>query len=74
MEKRVLSEKVKDKEDIQVVHSDFSMAHYDHKCSKCGFDKAELIEQGINYSDEDNVMKYKCGRCGHVDDVTEKAK
>ncbi len=74
MERKVFSEKIKEKEEIKVVHHEHSMATYDHRCPKCGYDKAELIEQGINYSDEDNIMKYKCGRCGHVDDVTEKAK
>jgi len=38
-----------------------------HKCSKCGYEKAELIEKGVMYTDEDYAYYFKCGRCGHVE-------
>lgn len=43
------------------------LATYDHVCSKCGFDKAQLISKGIWYTDEDEVQEYVCGRCGNHD-------
>lgn len=42
------------------------VAVHDHKCPKCGYDKAELIEISCFYSDEDNIYRMKCGKCGHV--------
>lgn len=38
-----------------------------HTCKKCGYDKAQIIELGCYYSDEDEVIRYKCGRCGFVE-------
>ncbi|MBW3023146.1 hypothetical protein KY308_03515 [Candidatus Woesearchaeota archaeon] len=48
------------------------LAVYPHKCKKCGYEKAQLIECGIWIADEDCVVKYKCGKCGFVEDVSEK--
>ena len=45
------------------------LAVHDHICSKCGHDKAELMEIMPFYSDEDSVMKMKCGKCGSVDQL-----
>ncbi|MBR9702068.1 hypothetical protein GOV13_04045 [Candidatus Pacearchaeota archaeon] len=39
-------------------------ATYEHVCEKCGYDKAEVIDMGIFYSDEDNLILLKCGKCG----------
>ena len=39
-------------------------ATYGHKCPKCGFGKAQVIDVGIFYSDEDNLILLKCGKCG----------
>ncbi|MBU2503567.1 MAG: hypothetical protein KJ879_00740 [Nanoarchaeota archaeon] len=39
-------------------------ATYKHKCPKCGFGKAQVIDVGIFYSDEDNLILLKCGKCG----------
>lgn len=50
------------------------LAVHDHICSKCGFDKAELIEISCSYSDEDNCYRMKCGRCGHIDTLEGKLK
>ena len=47
-------------------------ATYKHKCEKCGYDKAEVIDMGIFYSDEDNLILLKCGKCGHVERVGRK--
>ena len=43
------------------------LAVHNHICSKCGYNKAEIIEKGIWYSDEDQVVIYKCGKCGNTE-------
>lgn len=62
-EKGELGEGAVDKENV--------FASYEHKCSKCGFDKAEFIDAGVFYSDEDNIYMIKCGNCGAVERVGE---
>ena len=49
-----------------------TFATYNHKCEKCGYYKAEVIDVGIFYSDEDNLILIKCGKCGHVERIGEK--
>jgi len=39
-------------------------ATYFNKCQKCGYDKAQIIDMGVFYSDEDNLIMLKCGKCG----------
>ncbi len=34
-------------------------ATYKNICKKCGFDKAEIIDLGVKYSDEDNLIFLK---------------
>ncbi|MEK6830012.1 MAG: hypothetical protein AABY15_07895 [Nanoarchaeota archaeon] len=48
------------------------MATYLNKCSKCGYDKAQIIDMGIFYSDEDNLILLKCGKCGHSERIGRK--
>ena len=50
------------------------LAVYDHKCKKCGYGKAELIEMSSWYSDEDNTYQYKCGKCGFIEQMEGKTK
>ena len=42
-------------------------ATFPNICKKCGHDKAQVIELGIWYSDEAGVVRYKCGKCGFVE-------
>lgn len=73
MEFKIFSEKIKKKDDkIEIVTEENHLAAYDHKCKKCGYNKAELIECGIEIADEDCRIRYKCGKCGLVEDVSEK--
>lgn len=44
-------------------------ADYDNVCKKCGYDKAEVIDQGPSYSDENNVILLRCGKCGYSERV-----
>jgi DNA-directed RNA polymerase subunit M/transcription elongation factor TFIIS len=59
-------------EKIEVATEENPLAVYPHTCKKCGYEKAQLIECGIEIGDEDCRIKYKCGRCGQVEDVSEK--
>ncbi len=52
---------------VEVVSDDNPLAVYDHQCRKCGHGKAQLIEMLANYSDEDNIYWYKCGKCRYVE-------
>ena len=49
-----------------VVKDENTYATYgDFKCPKCGHDKAQVLDAGASYSDEDNLILLKCGKCGH---------
>ncbi len=50
------------------------LAVHDHVCKKCGHGKAEMLEIGAFYSDEDSVVKMKCGKCGIVEQLEGKVK
>jgi DNA-directed RNA polymerase subunit M/transcription elongation factor TFIIS len=47
-------------------------ANYNHICKKCGFNKVQIIDMGIFYSDEDNLILLKCGKCGFCERVGRK--
>jgi len=73
MDKNIISEKISHKKETFGAVSDKNpLAVYPHKCRKCGYDFAQLIEPGIWIGDEDAVIRYKCGKCGYVEDVSEK--
>jgi DNA-directed RNA polymerase subunit M/transcription elongation factor TFIIS len=59
---------------IEIMDEKNILAVHDFKCPACGFEKAELIEISANYSDEDNIHRMKCGRCGHVEQLEGKVK
>ena len=42
------------------------LATHHHVCKHCGYDKAELIILEPWYGDEDGIVRYKCGKCGKV--------
>ncbi len=47
-------------------------ATYFHKCEKCGYDKAEIIDEGVKYSDEESVILLECGKCGWSERLNKK--
>ncbi len=47
-------------------------ANYEHECKKCGYSKAQIIDMGVKYSDEDNLIFLKCGKCGFSERVGRK--
>ena len=59
---------------LQVATEENILAVYDHLCKKCGYEKAELLEIGASYSDEDNIYRMKCGKCGWVERLEGKVK
>lgn len=59
---------------IRVASDENILAVYDHVCKKCGYDKAQLIEISCSYSDEDNIYRFKCGKCGFTEQMEGKVK
>ena len=59
---------------IEVADDHNYLAVHDHKCEKCGYGKAQLIEISANYSDEDNIYRLKCGQCGYVEQLEGKVR
>ena len=61
-----VNEKIKRKKKIGkgIAEGENEFATYDNKCKKCGYGKAQIIDAGIYYSDEDNLILLKCGKCG----------
>jgi DNA-directed RNA polymerase subunit M/transcription elongation factor TFIIS len=55
-----------------VVNDENEFADYKHVCKKCGFNKAQIIDMGVFYSDEDNLIFLKCGKCGYSERVGRK--
>lgn len=47
-------------------------ATYPNKCKKCGYNKAEIINQGVKYSDEESSVLLRCGKCGWSKQLGEK--
>jgi len=52
-----------------VVKEENVFADYNNVCKKCGYDKAQVIDIGSFYSDEDHIMFLKCGKCGFSERV-----
>jgi len=59
---------------IEVADGENILAVHDHKCKRCDYDKAELIEMSASYSDEDNTYRMKCGKCGFVEQLEGKTR
>ncbi|MEK6842257.1 MAG: hypothetical protein AABX84_00415 [Nanoarchaeota archaeon] len=59
------SEKIKEKKEFGngIKDDKNEFATYPNKCKKCGYDKAQVLDLGIFYSDEDNLILLKCGNC-----------
>ena len=55
-----------------VLSDENKMATYKHKCEKCGYGKAQIIDVGPLYSDEDNLILLKCGKCGFSERIGRK--
>lgn len=57
-----------------VVTGDNPVASYEHICSRCGYGKAEAIIMGPYYSDEDTVIRFRCGKCGNTESMGKRFK
>lgn len=64
----VIKNKIKKPEKIGegVINDRNIFATYKHKCEKCGYDKVQVLDLGIFYSDEDNLIMLKCGSADGV--------
>ncbi len=56
-----------EKKGIGIASEINSLAVYDHICSNCGFNKAQMVSKGVAISDEDELLEMVCGKCGHHD-------
>jgi len=70
----VSSEKIGKQEErgIGVNKDENEFANYEHICKKCNYNKVQIIDMGIFYSDEDNLILLKCGKCGFCERVGRK--
>jgi DNA-directed RNA polymerase subunit M/transcription elongation factor TFIIS len=71
-----IAEPLKEKEKIinkklnqGIVKEENEYANYKNKCKKCGYEKAQIIDMGVFYSDEDNLIFLKCGKCGYSERI-----
>ena len=53
----------------RILNSENEFATYKHKCQKCGYGKSQVIDVGTFYSDEDNLILLKCGKCGWAERI-----
>jgi len=62
----ISKEQIQKKDDVAegIVSDENIYATYDNICKKCGYGKAQVIDLGVKYSDEDNLFFLKCGKCG----------
>ena len=71
----IRTEKIKPKKEIGLgfVKNKNLFATYPFKCKKCGYNKAELIDQGVKYSDEESEILFQCGKCGWSERINKKS-
>jgi DNA-directed RNA polymerase subunit M/transcription elongation factor TFIIS len=71
--KIIEKEKIKHKDKGSgIVKEKDIFADYKHKCKKCGYEKAEVIDLGAQYSDENELIMLKCGKCGYTERIEKK--
>ena len=71
--KIIEKEKIKHKDRGEAVVKEKDVfADYKHKCKKCGYGKAEVSDLGFQYSDENDLILLKCGKCGYTERVEKK--
>ena len=71
----IRTEKIKQQEEKGkgVIKNKNIFATYPFKCKKCGYDKAEIIDQGVKYSDEESEILFQCGKCGWSERINKKS-
>ena len=69
-----VSEKIRKEDEITegAVDDENIYATYPHKCCKCGYGFAQIIELGVWYSDEGQVTRLRCGKCGFSQNIGSK--
>lgn len=74
-ESLIRTEKIKHQEEKRegIIKDKNLFATYPHKCKKCGYDKAEIIDQGVKYSDEESEILFQCGKCGWSERINKKS-
>lgn len=67
---QISSEKIIKKDNIGediVVESNKIEKGFPHICKKCGYDECDVLDVGAPYSDESNIILYKCKKCKYVE-------
>jgi DNA-directed RNA polymerase subunit M/transcription elongation factor TFIIS len=74
-ENLMAGQKIKQKKEIGKgsISDEDIFATHEFVCNKCGNTKAMIIDRGIGYSDEDNLILLKCSKCGFSQRNTKKA-
>ena len=74
MPKKIIErEKIKHKDRGRGIVKDKDVfADYNHKCKKCGYEKAEVMDLGTQYSDENELIMLKCGKCSYTERIEKK--
>ena len=74
MSKKIIErEKIKHKDRGEGIVKDKDVfADYKHKCKKCGYGNAEVFDLGAQYSDENELIMLKCGKCGYTERIEKK--
>ncbi len=67
LDEHKLSDKTKPTQKLEIAEDKNLLAVYDHECKKCGYNKAQLIEISATRTDEDDIIIWKCGKCGAVE-------
>ena len=70
----IASEKIKaeEKRGEGVLPDKNVFATYKNKCKKCGYDKAQILDLGTFYTDEDALIMLQCGKCGYAERIGRK--
>ena len=70
----IAGEKIKAEEERGegVLPDENVFAIYKHKCKKCGYDKAQILDLGTFYTDEDTLIMLQCGKCGYSERIGRK--
>jgi len=74
-ENLLAGQKIKQKKEIgkDPIKDEDIFATHEFLCKKCGNTKAQIIDRGVAYSDEDHLLLLKCSKCGFSQRTTKKA-
>jgi len=66
----ISSEKLKKEKEVGegiIIESDEIESGFPHVCKKCSYPECDVLDVGAPYSDEANIILYKCKKCKYVE-------